>query len=350
MKRIIVIFGLTLSTLISCSENGAKKSKETIVTTVEPVLNNESSETTNDSSETDLSQIITQPLNLYQLYDLEESTGKKVGFISLSDIYPLSDHKDSLAIPDLDNIRDKKELQYFVLSTKYRKRFLDKTGITESDSVFVYDYLADVLLSFPVKSLNVSANLNAYAESGNQYDYEIGFGINNKLLDKLNKYSNLVFVGKKNPFAKGQMKPMVWKEIHANEFPSKKKKLSNAIQNGKRGKSYLYDAGKYQYFIQDFYETGNSEYIIQRHLIVVDKQNNGKVIIERLFINGEGSSVAPLNGNPNYPAMKEQWTGKLLKDKPEVVFGFEWFSFGCPNIFFLDSQEKDIYINCDNRH
>jgi hypothetical protein len=62
--------------------------------------------------------------------------------------------------------------------------------------------------------------------------------------------------------------------------------------------------------------------------------------------------VAPLNfgidSNDEYVCLPEQWTGKLLKNKPPVAFGFiyEW----CPFITLLDSTYEDIWINCDNRH
>jgi hypothetical protein len=72
-----------------------------------------------------------------------------------------------------------------------------------------------------------------------------------------------------------------------------------------------------------------------------------------MFNNSEGASVAPLNfgiSNPNYADLKGQWMGKLFKNKPEVIFGFEWVSFGCPGIIYINSRDKYIQINCDNRH
>lgn len=343
MKQVFSIFLLIL--LAACNNSEFKKPS---TTKDEPTLKSE-------NPEKNTSQINTHEIELYQFYDLEENTGKKIAFVSLSDNYPLSDNEDSVAIPNLDNIQDKKELEFFKLDKKYRKRFLERMGISESDSVFIYDYSTDILLSFEVKRLDVAANLSIYSYQEiyeyplTQFDYEIGFVLNKSVLGKLDLRYNLVFVGEENPFTQGQMNPIVWTKINSNQFPSKKSKLSYTLKNAKRGKSYLYNTDKLQYFLQDFSDSETNEYIVQRHIMIVDKETE-KVIIERLFTENEGTSMAPLNDSPNYIDSKEQWTGKLFKHKPEVVFGFEWFSFGCANIIFLQSKVKDIYINCDNRH
>jgi hypothetical protein len=62
----------------------------------------------------------------------------------------------------------------------------------------------------------------------------------------------------------------------------------------------------------------------------------------------ESETPAPLN----YVESEyiEQWTGKLFKNKPPVILGFQYVAFGCPGITFLSPTEKDIYIYCDNRH
>jgi hypothetical protein len=129
----------------------------------------------------------------------------------------------------------------------------------------------------------------------------------------------------------------------------KKSKLSNLKRNRQIGKAFLYISDKYQYFVHEIRDSSNT---VSRHLIITDKQSE-KIIIERSFIDGESMSAAPLNygiDNPDFADSKEQWTGKLLKDKPDVIFGFDWVSFGCPNIIFLHSSFDDIYLNCDNRH
>ena len=101
-----------------------------------------------------------QNLALFSFSSIEQSD---IGFVSLSDVYPLSSHSDSLAIPD---IKDKgiQSAQYFKLDVTYRKRFLSKTKIAETDQVFIYDYASNRIVSFTVKSLNVVARLNLFAD------------------------------------------------------------------------------------------------------------------------------------------------------------------------------------------
>ena len=354
MEKIFIILCLILFALTSsCKGNKVKTKNLEIVAAKKSKIGNKKQEENKPE--------VVEEFNLFTLNDLEENTSNKVGFISLSDKYIISEHPDSLAIPNLKNIQDKKVLQYFILNSEYKKRFFAKTKVSETDSVFVYDYSNDVLLSFPIKNLNVVANLSIYKDVNDypfdQYDYEIGFEINKKLLEKLSKYytSCLVYVGKENPFEKGQMTPIHWKKINNNEFPSIKidlAKTSFQYKNSYKGKAYLFNSDKYKYYIQDYLEKQNNSSLSLRHLVIIDSKN-GKVIIEKIFEESEGSSIAPLSfgiDNSNDLDINAQWTGKLFKDKPEVIFGFEYFSFSCPNIIFLNSKKKDVYINCDNRH
>ena len=120
MKRLFAISGLTLFTFISCNENQSGIKNAGVVATD----NENKTETKNAKPETsdafnssnysdpDNQTTYTKELDLFRVRNLEENANKKVGFISLSDIYPLSEHPDSMAIPNLENA-DKNSLQYF---------------------------------------------------------------------------------------------------------------------------------------------------------------------------------------------------------------------------------------------
>ena len=158
-------------------------------------------------------------LNLFYLWEWDGSKGKNTYFVSLSDIYVLSENPDSLAIPNfLDEGRDKEGLSYFELIYIYRKRFLTNTKIAEEDSLFIFDYSTNALRSFQIKSLKVVAHSNIYEDASscpcNQYDYMIGFELNRNIFDEGEKNSihKLVYVGKKSPFFIGGMKPIVWQK------------------------------------------------------------------------------------------------------------------------------------------
>ncbi|MCA1751402.1 MAG: hypothetical protein LC670_06345, partial [Flavobacteriales bacterium] len=64
-------------------------------------------------------------------------------------------------------------------------------------------------------------------------------------------------------------------------------------------------------------------------------------MFQTTYYSGESRSFAPLDN---------QWTGKLFKNQPQVIFGFSYHSFGCPRITFLHPDKEKININCDNRH
>jgi hypothetical protein len=165
--------------------------------------------------------------NLYELnYHHDVTSKEKVGIISLSDSYRLSEHPDSIAIPDLSSVEDRK---YFTLDSKYRRRFLYRTNVSETDSVFIYNYEKDAIASYKVKNLKVVACMNMYG-AGNldtQRDYMLGFEVSSSVQKKFQ--GALVYVGKENPFIRGQLKSIVWKKIEPTAFPSNKLSTLNAL-------------------------------------------------------------------------------------------------------------------------
>ena len=288
---------------------------------------------------------------MYRLSALEKGN---IGFVSLSDNYPLSNHPDSLAIPDI-KAKGPKSAKYFKLDQTYRKRFLSRTKTAETDQVFIYDYATNALAVFAVKDLNVVAMLNLYSDESDwpyaQEDYMLGFEIQTDRLKGFGDYFNTVLVspGKKNPFEGQALKPVVWKKIKASDYPKKAIKKDVALQPGKytAGASYGFEREGLQYFIRDYLQNGHT---FARRLVVL-QSNTEKIIYEKVYSESEGVSLAPLNYVGNYKDTSiNQWTGKLFKNRATVIFGFEYQSFGCPGITILGKPVKEIYINCDNRH
>ncbi len=118
------------------------------------------------------------------------------------------------------------------------------------------------------------------------------------------------------------------------------------MEGSSMGNTYLYKTNHFLYFLQDYLDDRNVA--CYRRLLIVDSKTKD-IIIEKFFGRGEGTSPSDLNYADEYETVN-QWTGKLFKDKPPVVFGFEYISFGCPAISIIDKSNEDIYINCDNRH
>lgn len=295
-----------------------------------------------------------QDLKLFLVNYFPANANKPVGFISLSDIYPLNEHPDSLAIPDVE-MMGIDSANYFELNAEYRKRFLTSTGISESEKVFIYDYTNNIHFSFNVKELPVVACINNYAGTDDwvfsQRDYMIGFEIDSIRLNDLSTHYNtsLVYVGNEDPFVQNEMKPIVWKKIKHEKIPFSDKDLKSMpwLSRMNVGNTYKFETKEYQYFVQDLIQL---DIINGRHLLIIDLKTN-KPICERIFHDSEGTSLAPLNYiSPEYGNLLEQWTGNLFRNKAPVVFGFLYLSFGCPAITFLDNSENDLYIGCDNRH
>jgi len=295
---------------------------------------------------------------LFSLMDATTKTNERFGFISLSEIYDTGEQPDSLIIPGLQDPQQD-NLQCIELDGMFRKKFLSATKISETDQVYVYDYATDKLLVFPVKQLRVFTYLTVYMHTEDcpcsSNDYMIGFKIAHELLEGLGPYYStvLVAVGEENPFVHGQMKAIVWTKINSADFPSSKAsvKIRKQSPGSSKGDAYSYESGDFRFYIQDILDANNSQ-VIKRNLLIVDKKT-GEVIIESIFVNSEGTSLAPLNfgiADDDGIIQTEQWTGKLLKNEPEVFFGFEWVSFGCPGIQFIDAAKKSFSIKCDNRH
>lgn len=289
------------------------------------------------------------------IFDMMPVDGiEEIGFISISDIHPLSEHPDSLAIPDISE-KPIDSVRYFKLNKEYRKRFLTATGISETDKVFIFDYSTNAFVSFPVKKLNIVANLNIYASDEDapfsQFDYMFGFEVSKRDLKGFNSeyFSEvLVSVVKENPFERGKLKPVVWRKTDNKQFP-----LAKMSQEGiKRSKgftvenTYTFTKDSLQYYVQELSKTESSP---ARRLLVLNTKTD-KVVFERVYEESEGVGLAPLNHKDKEYDFVNQWTGQLFKNRAPVLFGFQYFSFGCPEISFMDRKSKDIYLNCDNRH
>lgn len=310
-------------------------------------------------------------LELFDLTLYEKKAKEGVGFISLSDILGPS---NPIAFP---NISDKKikEAEYFTLESKYRSDFLTAIKISENSKVFIYDYGTNVLVTFPVKNLSLVAHISPYvSEEDWPYsfeDYMIGFEINPKSLIGIGQqyHNTLVYIGEESPFIQGQIKPIKWKEIQINELPTTEtpklgySKITavlldygyskNDLINFKDvlTKAYKYELMGFQYFVIDFLQK-RDDYteLIGRRLFVI-KSETQEQVCEKNYVESDRSSPTPLNyTDKNHSNSVSQWTGNLFKNRPSVLFGFEYLSFGCPEITFLTKSVKSIYINCDNRH
>ena len=193
------------------------------------------------------------------------------------------------------------ERSFFRLDTEYRKRFLERTGISETDSVFVYDFAKNVLRVFQVKELNVAAALVPpskhweYPYYQGQHNYRIGFEIDDADLNEFCWYSEaeniVVYVGKKNPFVMGQMREIRWRNIPSEDFPLEKSNLQpediivpHLMEYLTRRDTFLYESEDFMVFLQDLFFRSLKR---ARHLLIIDKETEN-VLVERVFRSNEG--------------------------------------------------------------
>lgn len=285
--------------------------------------------------------------NNFNIYSVSMMQRKELmdTFISVSDIYT-----DPHPVPE-EIIKKQSELpfdqlQYMELDGKYRKKMLDGIHITEKDSLYLYNYEFNQLQRVPVSKLKAVAYLSPYSPENVEVDpgsYMVGFQIDTqKGMDIFDEYNHAIaYFGTKNPFVENKIKAMQWgkagADIAKKYFSPSKLKSGNTFQ------------ARYEnltYYLQDY--IGN-EMITERKLAVINDRNE-KIFEKTITTGGDGAEFYPLNGIDTDEVNNHQWTGYLFKGKPPVIFGFVAQSFGCPTITFLDKNQKDFTINCDNRH
>jgi len=301
-----------------------------------------------------------EPLDIFYISEADWAKGgEQVAFISLSDIHEFSEHPDSLPIPDISEL-SYDSIQYMELTGIYRKRFLEGSGVFENDKVFLYNYETGKEKSFPVKQLTVAACINIYVSENDMpfepYYYEFGFGIDTALVrafaDADGYFENvLVFVGKESPFTGEPLEPIEWMQVDLKQFPQVKEnaEVAKELKGFRPNETHVATIGSLDYYVQDGLQTIFDYESTSRHVVVLNNKTQ-EVVFERAYAHSEGISVAPLNlANAEYSG-RYQWTGKLFKDRSPVVFGFYWSSFGCEPICFMGGEQKEFYVNCDNRH
>lgn len=294
-----------------------------------------------------ISRLSAQDPQIFTMVKYPTDSTHFISFISLSDVYPLSENPDSAALPDLSQLDESNAKAYtkIKLDSLYRKRFLNGVHLTENDRVFIYDYSSDALLSYQVKKLNVIAVLNVYGGEWpyQQGDYMIGFEIDKEIPPSFrDEYAyTIVVTGNKSPLERGLLHKIKWQIVLKSKFPVKTPPVLEAEFAGKcnPGEVYRFAKEGLEYFLQEYISTEDGKVAVKR--LIIRDDTNKNIILEKLYYRGESAYFSDLN---------EQWTGRLFKDKPPVIFGFQYFSFGCGMITFIDSPAKDVSINCDNRH
>ncbi|MCD9616404.1 hypothetical protein [Chryseobacterium gleum] len=322
--------------VISCK----KDEKKTVAT--ETKITNDTIKTTKAEEKIDYSDF--NIFNLSVMSSAEKDSDIDI-FISVSDIY-----KGAQPVPE-NIIKNHKqmtyeELQHFDLDAPSRKKLLNGIHLTENDSLYIYEYWSNKLQRMPVSQLKAVAYLSPYSDSEDLDPdaYMMGFQVaTHQKTTEYDRYINAIaYFGNKNPFVENKMKAVKWQKAGAD---ISKKYFSHSKLT--QGNTYQTKYENMTYYLQDYLEEGNT---VERRLAVINDRK--EKIAEKTFslAESDGGEFLPLYGIDTDEANIFQYTGYLFKGKPPVIFGFIAQSFGCPSISFLDKNEKDFWINCDNRH
>ena len=308
---------------------------------------NTSSNTTNDG----------RKLELYKLSGSIETPNGKVGFVSLTDGYVFKDDdKSSLIAKEYLGEQEPKEHNYHELNDVYRGRFLKSLSIKETDSLFIYHFLSDAIISSIVSAMPVVAKTKPY-RSGfplQESDYMIGFEIGQSVFDMnvIKNFSSttLVSVDPENPFVRGRLRPVLWEEVAASRFPMVQQVVTDSTDFMERvpNKTFEFTTADLRYFLQNRFKNGK---LFARHFKVLDLKSD-TLLYDKIFASGKGAALLSLNivNNKKKNRRIAIWTGKLFKNKPPIITDLVSHSFGCPIIYFLDQSESPLEIRCDNRH
>ncbi|OTQ53629.1 hypothetical protein B6D21_11220, partial [Gilliamella apis] len=209
-----------------------------------------------------------------------------------------------------------------------KKSFLTASGISETDNLFVYNYEYNKLYSFPISKLEVFA-IKSDCLPTDETNYQFGFALalNQLPQDYDPNDTTFVYIGKENPFAQQQLTLINWQKISDKEY------------------NYLAQAYGLHYYLRQ-YPSHRDDYPKCGRLMIMNEKN--KILRDDNYVFSSLYGGLPLNGKDKDHEYKNQWTGKLFKNKPLVVFGFV-SEMGCPVIDFIDSSfsRHGINLHCD---
>lgn len=265
-----------------------------------------------------------QELRIFTFYPIEYDSLQKGAFISLSDenIWTEETMETRSAIYKNESEIDDESQE---LSGNRRTAFLKDVRINDSESIFIYNMFLDSIFTFQVNEITLIEKPNTYSGT------DIGFKITELELELMGAFywNTFVFIGNDNQFQTGEIHPMTWNKVAQSNFP-KDIQASNHEEwydSSIDGETFSFITDELTFLVQNLSSKGGIE---GRHLIVSENQSK-EIVFNEAIINREGPAISSLIAEYE----NNQWTGKIFKDKPTMIYGFEWVSFSCQNIDFI---------------
>lgn len=284
-------------------------------------------------------------LGIMPISSSEIGNRKIPAFISLTDGDWYNRFPKVVAEYQKESTSTNKELYYY-LKGKERADFLANRDIKESDNLYIYNFQTDDLTVAVIKEIPLLSHESVYGGM----DFLTGLDVKNIIDTSAHTYySSFAYIGTKNPFTSGAVSAIKWKPIATHKVPKV------ALNYGT-----FYNSADYEVLLAYHYAAYGNNYYYSRHSF-----DNGTFIVDYIFVINEQNTLLyqaqisdsesqspsiPLTENMQLPQVPEHFTGTLFKDKPAVIFGLYYNSFGCPFIDFISDSELSVYIQCDNRH
>lgn len=291
----------------------------------------------------------TDPIKLYELSSYSINANRYNSFIILSEGFSHSRHEDSTVI-DRKYLTGKNAGRYHRLTGLKRRKFLDQVSISEEDSVFLYNTDNDSLSSLAVKDLPLIASLSVYADYApfEPYDFQIGFDLDSVSSPGNAYYHTFICVTKNNPFITGETTPIVWEKTKKTAPPLSRLKPDDfnrlSSQIAKEVYSFKYKNLEYMLVTYQIPESSKKG----RRIIVKDAK--GEILLDRIYATGESTDFLSMSFKDESNNEFTQRTGRLLKNRPSVLYGITTESFGCRHVDFLAPDTPPLVFLCDNRH
>lgn len=284
----------------------------------------------------------------------KEQNDYRTSFVSISDSYVEYLQKNNVAEAEntLLNPADIGK-DTIKIEGKIREKLLARTGISEEDKLFIFDFHSKKVLEFAIKNLPTIAAMSIYDQDSGDYSegsYQLGFDLGKlKFSDDINSGGeSLTYIGKENPFKAENIRRLSFKELPkplltpSEKAVHKAEYVNSPPTNLNIEKTFQATDHLYQYVIQDYnYERDEVIYKL-RYVAVLDK--NQKVMREFFVYDSMGGDGFAEPNDEYYPI----WTGEILHGKSPVLLGLD--NNACDAIFFLNETDKEIWTKCDNRH
>lgn len=240
----------------------------------------------------------------------------------------------------------KNQLKVYYLKGRERAQFLANREIKESDNLYLYNYEIDKLIITKVIDIPLLSHESIYGGP----DYLTGFDVKGIIDTSDNSfYNSFASIGRENPFETGKVQTIRWQSINVNQIPTFLLSYGSFYKTSNYEVElayHYYQNGRNYYYTRNSFENGK---FIVDYIFVMSKDD--KLLFITQIKDTESSSPSIyLNDNINDMQQSIHFTGRLFKNKPPVIFGLYYTSFGCPFIDFLSTTEPSVYLQCDNRH